>query len=35
MDDWVLACRNVVVVGARYAGMDRKTSGECVKDDMK
>ena len=33
-DDWVLACRNVVVVGVRCAGRDRKTWRECVKDDM-
>ena len=29
-DDWVSACRNVVVVGR-----ERKTWYECVKDDMK
>ena len=34
-DDWVSACRNVVVVGVRCAGRGRKTCYECVKDDMK
>ena len=33
-DDWVLACRNVVVAGVRCAGRGRKTWKECVKDDM-
>ena len=34
-DDWVSACRNVVVVaGVRCAGRSRKTWRECVKDDM-
>ena len=33
-DDWVSACRNVVVAGARCAGRSRKTFRECVKDDM-
>ena len=32
-DDWVSACRNVVVAGVRCAGRDRKTWRECVKDD--
>ena len=32
-DDWVLACRNVVVAGERYVGKGRKTWRECVKDD--
>ena len=32
-DDWVLACRNVVVV--RCASRGRKTWYECVKEDMK
>ena len=32
-DDWVSACRNVVVVGVRCVGRDRKTWRECVKDD--
>ena len=34
-DDWVSACRNVVVAGVRGAGRGRKTWYECVKDDMK
>ena len=34
-DDWVLACRNVVVAGVRCVGRGRKTWYECVKDDMK
>ena len=34
-DDWVSACRNVVVAGVRSAGRGRKTWYECVKDDMK
>ena len=34
-DDWVSACRNVVVAGVRCAGRGRKTWYECVKDDMK
>ena len=33
-DDWVLACRNVVVAGLRCAGRGRKTLRECMKDDM-
>ena len=33
-DDWVSACRNVVVAGVRCAGRSRKTWRECVKDDM-
>ena len=33
-DDWVSACRNVVVAGVRCAGRGRKTWYECVKDDM-
>ena len=33
-DDWVSACRNVVVAGVRCAGRGRKTWRECVKDDM-
>jgi hypothetical protein len=32
-DDWVSACREVVVTGVRGAGRDRKTWRECVKDD--
>ena len=35
MNDWVSACRNVMVVGLRCVGRSRKTWGECVKDDMK
>ena len=34
-DDWVSACRNVVVAGVRCAGRGRKTWYEFVKDDMK
>ena len=36
-DDWVSACRYVVVTGTgvRCAGRGRKTWYECVKDDMK
>ena len=34
-DDWVSACRNVVVAGVRCAGRGGKTWYECVKDDMK
>ena len=33
-DDWVSACRNVVVAAVRCAGRGRKTWRECVKDDM-
>ena len=33
-DDWVSACRNVVVAGVRCAGRGRKTWRECVKDDV-
>ena len=33
-DDWVSACRNVVVAGVRCAGRGRKTWRECVRDDM-
>ena len=32
-DDWVSACRNVVVAGVRCVGRGRKTWRECVKDD--
>ena len=32
-DDWVPACRNVVVAGKRCVGRGRKTWRECVKDD--
>ena len=35
-DDWVSACRNVVVAaGVRCAGRQRKNWFECVKEDMK
>ena len=34
-DDWVSACRNVVVAGVRCAGRGRKIWYECVKEDMK
>ena len=33
-DDWVSACRNVVVAGVRCVGRGRKTWRECVRDDM-
>ena len=33
-DDWVLACRNVVVAGVRCVGRGRKTWRDCVRDDM-
>ena len=33
-DDWVSACRNVVVAGVRCTGRGRKTWRECVKDDI-
>ena len=29
-DDWVSACRNVVVARVRCVGRGRKTWGECV-----
>ena len=32
-DDWVSACRNVVVAGVRCVGRGRKTWRECVKED--
>ena len=34
-NDWVSACRNVVVAGVRRAGRGRKTWYACVKDDMR
>ena len=36
MDDWVLACRNVVLTGMRYVGRGRKTWGniDCVCPDV-
>ena len=33
-DDWVSACRNVVVAEMRCAGRSRKTWRECVKNEM-
>lgn len=33
-DDWVSACRNLVVEGVRGRGRGRKTWNECVKDDL-
>ena len=33
-EDWVSACRNVVVAGVRCVGRGRKTWYECVTDDM-
>ena len=33
-NDWVLACRNVVVAGVRCAGRGKKTWRGCVKNDM-
>ena len=35
IDDWVSACRKVVVAGVRFRGRNRKMRGECVDDDMK
>ena len=34
-DNYVSACRNVVVAGVRHSGRGRKTWYECVTDDMK
>ena len=34
-DDWVSACRNVVVAGVRCVGRGMKTRYECVKESMK
>ena len=34
-DDWVSACRGLVVEGARGRGRSRKTWEQCVRDDMK
>ena len=34
-DDWVSACRNLVVEGNRGRGRGKKTWMECVNDDMK
>ena len=33
-DDWVSACRKVVVAGVKCKGGGRKTWGKCVEDDM-
>ena len=33
-DDWVSACRNVVLAGVRCASRGRKTWHECVKEDL-
>ena len=33
-DDWVSACRNVVVAGVRSVGRGRKKWRDCVRDDM-
>ena len=35
VDDWVSACRGLVVEGARGRGRSRKTWEQCVKDDLK
>ena len=35
MDDWVSACRGLVVEGTRGRGRSRKTWEQCVRDDMK
>ena len=35
VDDWVSACRGLVVEGARGRGRSRKTWEQCVRDDMK
>ena len=35
MDDWVFACRRLVVEGTRGWGRSRKTWQQCVRDDMK
>ena len=34
VDDWVSACRNMEVAGARCKGRKRKTWRKCVEDDM-
>src|SRR5664279_2262353 len=33
-DDWVSACRDLEVGGAKRKGRSRKTWGECVRNDM-
>ena len=35
VDDWVSACRGLVVEGTRGRGRSRKTWEQCVRDDMK
>ena len=35
VDDWVSACRGLVVEGTRGRGQSRKTWEQCVRDDMK
>ena len=35
VDDWVSACRGLVVERARGRGRSRKTWEQCVRDDMK
>ena len=35
VDDWVSACRRLVVKGARGRSRSRKTWEQCVRDDMK
>ena len=35
VDDWVSACRGLVVEGKRGRGRSRKTWEQCVRDDMK
>ena len=35
VDDWLSACRGLVVEGARGRGRSRKTWEQCVRDDMK
>ena len=35
VDDWVSACRGLVVEGTRGRGRNRKTWEQCVRDDMK
>ena len=35
VDDWVSACRGLVVEGTRGRGRSRKTWEQCIRDDMK
>ena len=35
VDDWVSACRRLVVEGMKGRGRSRKTWEQCVRDDMK